>query len=159
MKDLKACFSHKSDNWRTPSNIYNFLKSVGYIDLFPYCCEYNQFDILYKHKLLFCNPPFSQLNKVIDYLITLYNYYNDILLLIPSRTDTAYFHKLIHSCNCEILFIEGRLKFNDYKCAAFPSLLIHLNKNKRLCDDNKWFVIHRVIDSFWDFVRALASNY
>ncbi len=46
-----------------------------------------------------------------------------VVLLIPARTDTRYFHDYIYK-KCEIRFIKGRLKFGDSKNSApFPSML------------------------------------
>ena len=47
-----------------------------------------------------------------------------IVMLIPARTDTSYFHRYIYN-HAEIRFIKGRLKFGDGKQAApFPSMLV-----------------------------------
>ena len=44
--------------------------------------------------------------------------------LIPSRTDTVYFHEFILKAN-EIRFIKGRLKFSGQKNSApFPSIIV-----------------------------------
>lgn len=129
MKNIKACLSHQTVNWRTPSFIYNHFISKGYKDLFPYMCSYNQYDQLYENDKLFINPPYSDLMNVIDYVIKLVNLNNDIYLLIPARTDTEYFYKLYRNCYFDIYFIKGRLHFNDSdKCAPFPSMLLHINR-------------------------------
>ena len=52
----------------------------------------------------------------------------DVVLLIPARTDTAYFHDFIYR-KAEIRFIRGRLKFTDEEgnakqSAPFPSMLV-----------------------------------
>ena len=36
MSDLAGCFSHNTDHWRTPTEIYNFFISEGYIDPCPF---------------------------------------------------------------------------------------------------------------------------
>jgi site-specific DNA-methyltransferase (adenine-specific) len=47
-----------------------------------------------------------------------------VVMLIPARTDTSYFHDYILH-RSEIRFIKGRLKFGDSKSAApFPSMLV-----------------------------------
>ena len=52
-----------------------------------------------------------------------------VVLLIPSRTDTKYWHEYIMKAS-EIWFIKGRLKFSDKKGSApFPSSII-IFKNK-----------------------------
>lgn len=62
-----------------------------------------------------------------------------IVLLIPARTDTSYFHDYIYG-KAEIRFIRGRLRFTDddgnaADPAPFPSMLVIYNgervKNER----------------------------
>ena len=43
MKNIKACLSNKTDNWRTPKKIYNQYIECGYIDTFPYEANYDEF--------------------------------------------------------------------------------------------------------------------
>lgn len=51
-----------------------------------------------------------------------------IWLLIPSRTDTKYFQRLMDD-GMLLYFIKGRLKFNDGNMGApFPSVLIEMNR-------------------------------
>lgn len=53
-----------------------------------------------------------------------------VIMLIPSYTDTKYFHKHIFESNVpnEIRFIKGRLKFKGYQnLASFPSCLVIFN--------------------------------
>lgn len=53
----------------------------------------------------------------------------DCYLLIPARTDTKSFHKLVNSYyKIEVIFIKGRLKFSNKNSAPFPSCLIHITK-------------------------------
>lgn len=49
-----------------------------------------------------------------------------VVMLIPARTDTGYFHDYIYKKpNVEIRFIRGRLKFGDEKNSApFPSMVV-----------------------------------
>lgn len=74
---------------------------------------------------VFVNPPYSEISKWVAKC-----YYEGckdnttVVLLIPSRTDTKYFHNYIMH-RAEIRFIKGRLKFNDGKGnAPFPSMLV-----------------------------------
>ena len=47
-----------------------------------------------------------------------------VVMLIPARTDTAYFHDYIYKKH-EVRFIRGRLHFNESKAAApFPSMVV-----------------------------------
>lgn len=47
-----------------------------------------------------------------------------VVMLIPARTDTAYFHDYIYKKHA-VRFIRGRLHFNESKSAApFPSMVV-----------------------------------
>ena len=74
---------------------------------------------------MFCNPPYS---AIADWVRKAY--YEGckdntvVVLLIPARTDTRYFHNFIYG-RSEIRFIKGRLKFGDSKNGApFPSMIV-----------------------------------
>ena len=48
-----------------------------------------------------------------------------VVMLIPARTDTKYFHNYIYHDAKEIRFIKGRLKFGNSKNSApFPSMIV-----------------------------------
>lgn len=125
--NLKGCFSHNSDDWATPSDIYkHFIEDCKCIDPCPlnYPSD-NRFNI-YMHANLYINPPYSKINEWVNFIKHNLFYSNTIFLLIPSRTDTKYFHELMHlDCAIELYFIKGRLKFGDSKLSApFPSVII-----------------------------------
>ena len=63
--------------------------------------------------------------------------YNTIVvLLIPARTDTRYFHNYIYH-RSEVRFIKGRLKFGDSKNSApFPSMIV-IFRSAELTDDKQ----------------------
>jgi phage N-6-adenine-methyltransferase len=49
----------------------------------------------------------------------------EVVLLLPARTDTRWFHD--HCVHHAVEFIKGRLKFGDAKTAApFPSMLVRM---------------------------------
>lgn len=56
-----------------------------------------------------------------------------IVMLIPARTDTKYFHEYIYNNpRASIEFIKGRLKFSNAKNAApFPSMVVVFNKEEK----------------------------
>ena len=74
---------------------------------------------------VFCNPPYSQIAKWVEKAFRETRNDNTLVaLLIPSRTDTRYFHDYIYQ-RAEIRFMKGRLKFGDGKNSApFPSMLV-----------------------------------
>lgn len=117
----------KTDDWRTPSFVYEAFMNKGYIDPCPYQSTINGLDIDYEDEKLFINPPYSDISTWVDYAIRQYKHGCKVFLLIPSRTDTKYFHRLLR-LGCSIYFIKGRLHFNDSKkCAPFPSCFIELD--------------------------------
>lgn len=77
---------------------------------------------------VFCNPPYGRTVK--DWVKKCSEEAKKpgttIVLLIPARTDTSYFHDYIYQKpNVEIRFIRGRLKFGDGKNSApFPSMAV-----------------------------------
>lgn len=75
---------------------------------------------------VFCNPPYgSEIKKWVEKSFRESQKDNTIVvMLIPARTDTSYFHDFILH-RAEIRFIKGRLKFGDSKNAApFPSMIV-----------------------------------
>lgn len=48
-----------------------------------------------------------------------------VVLLIPARTDTAYFHDYIYRKAREVRFLRGRLRFGGAtNSAPFPSMIV-----------------------------------
>ena len=80
--------------------------------------------VIKKHTI-FINPPYGKVLK--DWVKKASEAkHSTVVLLIPSRTDTRYFHDYIYNKqNTELRFIKGRLKFgNSTNSAPFPSLLV-----------------------------------
>ena len=117
-----------SDHWSTPEDIYDkYVKNNNYYDPCPlHGSEFN-FDIV--NNEVFLNPPYSEIEKWIEW--ALYSHRSSkkhMVILIPSRTDTKYFHKLLNY-GCELEFVKGRLKFGGVNTPApFPSVLVHLRE-------------------------------
>lgn len=128
MANLKGCFSHKTDDWKTPKNIYKkFVEDTGFFDPCPFQCEkWNGLEIEWD-TTNFVNPPYSQIEKWVDKAIEESEKGNYIVMLLPVRTDTKWFKKL-SNYGVFIQFITGRLHFNESKTGApFPSMLVWLN--------------------------------
>ena len=124
-----------SDNWSTPKEIYDKYMIKNYHDPCPLFSQQTVIkDSLFSKKTeidkdMFINPPYSDISNWVDFAIRSHNGNNHIVLLIPSRTDTKYFHKLLNH-GVDLEFIKGRLKFGGMKYGApFPSVLVHLCKN------------------------------
>lgn len=78
---------------------------------------------------VFCNPPYGrEIKKWVKKAYEESKKGITIVLLIPARTDTSYFHDYIYG-KAEIRFIRGRLRFTDDNGnpadpAPFPSMLV-----------------------------------
>lgn len=129
MSDLKGCFSCASDEWRTPSRIFAAFMRAGFVDCFKFQSSEDEMKNNYFSQKLYVNPPYSQISRggVLNWVIQQSKQDNTIWLLIPARTDTKQFRKLVDSCGqkLHLIFITGRLKFNDSKNSApFPSVFV-----------------------------------
>lgn len=81
---------------------------------------------------MFCNPPYGK--AISDWVRKGYEESQKpgtvVVMLIPARTDTSYFHDyILHGKADEIRFLRGRLKFTDEDgktkdAAPFPSVVI-----------------------------------
>ena len=137
MKNLEVMYSSKSDEWATPEDFFKSLDEEFHFDLDAAASHIN-------HKCnkyftveddgltqnwggcrVFCNPPYSQIDKWVEKAFYETKQENTlVVMLIPSRTDTRYFHNYIYG-RTEIRFVKGRLKFGDGKNSApFPSMLV-----------------------------------
>lgn len=75
---------------------------------------------------VFCNPPYGrEIGKWVQKSFEESKKKNTlVVMLIPARTDTKYFHDYIYG-KAEVRFIRGRLKFGNAKTAApFPSMVV-----------------------------------
>lgn len=138
----KALFSSNSDEWATPQDLYDKLDAEFHFNLDPcaskdnHKCTYfftKDQDGLQKNWggcRVFCNPPYSKIAEWVEKCF--YESHKDntiVVMLIPVRTDTKYFHNYIYN-HAEIRFIKGRLKFNNSKNSApFPSMIVIFGGN------------------------------
>lgn len=121
----KVHFSSASDHWSTPKNVYQTLDAEFMFDFDP-CPMGGGFDGLSVNwgERNFCNPPYSKIKDWIKkaWEESLKN--KIVVLLIPSRTDTRWWHDYVMKAQ-EIRFIKGRLKFGAAKNSApFPSCIV-----------------------------------
>jgi phage N-6-adenine-methyltransferase len=73
-----------------------------------------------------CNPPYSRVKYWVLKARREQLKGNLTVMLIPARTDTAFFHDSIYNKpDVEYRFVRGRLKFGDAKDSApFPSMIV-----------------------------------
>ena len=79
---------------------------------------------------VFCNPPYGRgLGEWIEKAIKdLYHHYcESVTFVLPARTGTKWFHRLLGLNSVSIYFIKGRLKFSDgINPAGFDCMLVHM---------------------------------
>ena len=144
MANLKVHFSSETNEWSTPKSFFDLLNKEFKFNLDPCATKENakckkffteKEDGLEKSwggYRVFCNPPYG---RNLKYWVK--KAYEEskkkstlVVLLIPARTDTSYFHEYIYG-RSEIRFIRGRLKFGSSKNSApFPSMVVYY-KNKK----------------------------
>lgn len=138
MKKIEVMFSSNTDQWATPQDFFDELNKEFNFDLDPCADEGNHkcekwFD---KNKngllqdwgghVVFCNPPYG--TEIKNWVKKCYEESRKentvVVMLIPARTDTKYFHEFIWN-KSEIRFVKGRLKFGNSKNSApFPSMVV-----------------------------------
>jgi DNA N-6-adenine-methyltransferase (Dam) len=122
----RVLFSSVKMDWTTPTAVYQSLNSEFSFDFDP--CppspEFNGLTIPWGERN-FVNPPYGrELPKWIKKGYLEYVLGKTVVFLIPSRTDTKWWHEYIMKAS-DIRFIKGRLKFGDStNSAPFPSAVI-----------------------------------
>ena len=131
-------FSSETNEWSTPIDLYNSLDEIYNFTLDPCSTKENakcdkfftiEDDGLkqdWSNEIVFMNPPYGR--EIKDWVKKAYEESlkgATVVCLIPSRTDTKYWHDYIFPYSSEITFLKGRLKFGNSKNSApFPSAII-----------------------------------
>ena len=142
--NTSVMFSSATDLWATPKDFFDELNMEFGFTLDP-CCnnENRKCDKFYTKEddgllqdwggeIVFCNPPYGRAMK--DWVKKCYEESTKpnttVVMLIPARTDTSYFHEFIYNKARDIRFVKGRLKFGDaVNSAPFPSMLVVFSSN------------------------------
>lgn len=139
MENIQVMFSSKSNDWSTPTDFFNELNTEFCFTLDPCANEFNAkcqkfyteedngLEKSWEGEIVFCNPPYGK--EIKDWVRKAYiegcKPNTTVVLLIPARTDTIWFHEYIYHEAKEIRFIKGRLKFGNSKNPApFPSMVV-----------------------------------
>lgn len=142
---IQALLSSKKMDWCTPQDFFDELNAEFHFVLDAAATEKtkkckscytpetdglsNSWDF---GGAVFCNPPYGR--EIGKWVKKAYNEAQKaitVVLLIPSRTDTTYFHDYIYG-RAEIRFVRGRLRFTDEDGnqadpAPFPSMVVIYN--------------------------------
>lgn len=134
----KVMFSSQRSNWETPQDLFDKLNAEFNFTLDPCasadnakCQKYftQEQDGLkqnWQGETVFCNPPYGR--EIKKWVSKAYQESLKpdtlVVMLLPSRTDTTWFHDYILPYG-KIDFIKGRLKFGRSKNSApFPSMIV-----------------------------------
>lgn len=134
----KAMFSSQRNDWETPQDLFDKLNAEFNFTLDS--CASNDNAKCQKYftqkqdglrqdwqgETVFCNPPYGR--EVKKWVSKAYQESLKpdtlVVMLLPSRTDTSWFHDYILPYG-KISFIKGRLKFGGSKNSAlFPSMIV-----------------------------------
>lgn len=135
--NTEVMFSSKTDMWATPQDFFDKLNDEFHFTLDAAAIAENaKCDKFFSPEedgfsqdwkgTVWCNPPYCrQTGKWVK------KAYEEsrkngctVVMLLPCRPDTAYFHDYILG-KAEIRFIRGRLKFGGSKNSApFPSMVV-----------------------------------
>lgn len=119
-------FSSARLDWKTPKAVYQMLDAEFHFDHDPCPANY-EVDGLTSDwgKSNFVNPPYGR--QLPLWIAKGYEQYlrgKTVVFLIPSRTDTRWWHDYVMKAD-EIRFIKGRLKFDEHvNSAPFPSAIV-----------------------------------
>lgn len=141
---MNKCFKWSlNDQWQTPSNIYNYFINNGFIDFNPLCIDYdNSLNKIFTCDL-YCNPPYSNIEPFVDYMINHNLKGYKVVMLLPVRSGTAWFRKILNNSHCSIYFFTQRLHFSDKNSAPFDCMLVYFNLDT-VC--NKFYFINRNLE-------------
>lgn len=135
----QAMFSSATDNWATPQDFFDELNREFGFTLDPcadvdnakckkfFTREQDGLAQSWGGETVFCNPPYGR--EIGKWVKKAHEESRKpdtvVVMLIPARTDTAWFHDFIYKSAKEIRFIRGRLKFGGASAGApFPSMVV-----------------------------------
>ncbi|WP_059004722.1 DNA N-6-adenine-methyltransferase [Bittarella massiliensis (ex Durand et al. 2017)] len=134
----RALLSSKTVEWETPQDFFDQLDAKFHFSIDVAANENNRKCPRYYTKeqdglaqswageTVWCNPPYGR--EIGKWVEKAYIESQDggatVVMLIPSRTDTKWFHTWIYN-RAEVRFLCGRLKFGGAKNGApFPSMVV-----------------------------------
>ena len=139
--EMEVHYSSKSNEWATPKDLFEKLNKEFNFTLDPCATKENaKCDKYYtieddgliqdwSKDVVFMNPPYGK--QIKHWIRKAYEESEKgakVVCLIPSRTDTTYWHDYIFGKASDIRFLKGRLKFGESKNSApFPSAIIVYN--------------------------------
>ena len=133
----QALYSSNTAEWATPQDLFDELDREFHFTLDPASTDENA--KCAKHYTLkddglaqdwtgetvFCNPPYGrEIGKWVEKCAKSAGGGATVVMLIPARTDTKWFHEYIYG-KAKVRFLRGRVKFGEAKSGApFPSMVV-----------------------------------
>jgi len=123
-KGSPALTSDRTD-WETPRELFDRLNAFWHFDLDAAASDTNHLCVDYYTKetdglahswagrRVWCNPPYGK--QIAAWARKAYEETRDgrtlVIMLVPARTDTRWYHDYIQGHAAEVKFIRGRLKY------------------------------------------------
>lgn len=149
MSNMKVHFSAKTPVWGTPQYVFDALHEEFHFDL-DVCAlpentkcekffspEDNGLEQSWLQHTVWCNPPYGReiqdwvRRAVFDTALSVKaddTPKTTVVMLLPARTDTKWWHNYVMRYAKEVRFIKGRLKFEGATSSApFPSCIVVFN--------------------------------
>ena len=139
---MKVHFSSETNEWATPQALFNALDREFNFTLDPcsdginakcqkyFTIEDDGLAQDWFNDTVFMNPPYGrEIPKWIQKAYEESRKGATVVCLIPSRTDTRYWHEYIMKAD-EVRFVKGRIKFGgSNQSAPFPSCIVVFKPN------------------------------
>ncbi len=120
-----AAFTSDRTDWETPKDLFARLNQFWHFDLDVassdenalcenhFTKEQDGLSQSWKGHRVWCNPPYGK--DIAKWVKKAYEETRDgttaVVMLIPARTDTRWYHDYIQNKAAEIKFLKGRLKY------------------------------------------------
>lgn len=128
----------KTVNWATPDPLYRRLHRIFHFTLDAAASAENakckrfftkEMDALTRSwgtHTVFCNPPFGRvIRDWMEKALDASRRGATVVMLVPARTDTSWFHEVAMRHASKVIFIRGRLKFGGSQHPApFPCIIV-----------------------------------
>ena len=143
-------------DWKTPRALFAALDQIFQFDFDP--CPVNPtFDGLTEgwRQSNFVNPPYgTAIRKWVEKGWKEAQFGKTVVMLLPSRTDTRYWHEYVMKAH-QVWLIKGRLRFDDQPHPApFPSaIIVFLGRNQ-----NRKFPTFKSVDTLGNQLSLPRSS-
>lgn len=163
--NTEVIFLSKSEMWETPQDFFDKLNEEFHFDLDVcalhenekcenyYTPEMDRLSLPWEG-VCWCNPPYGrEIGSWVRRAWLLSSAENTVVMLLPARTDTRWFHDYIYQkSRVEVRFIKGRLKFGGSKNSApFPSMVVIFRPDgTAVLPISEWRLADKALDKLYE---------